>query len=147
MGVQWKSAWLKTKEPRIRASPTSQRCGPWARHIYPSLVLVQPRKTHPCLTERLLMGRKESNQTKAKFYTTICTLGPKYPLYWSVKSYKGRVFSIWCRPFNFSKKMQTSFKHGSYFGEFGCKTPQQLFSLSNTVDAIKYHVNCIGETE
>ena len=33
------------------------------RHIYPSLVLVQPRKTHPCLTERLLMGRKESNQT------------------------------------------------------------------------------------
>ena len=33
------------------------------RHIYPSLVLVQPRKTRPCLTERLLMGRKESNQT------------------------------------------------------------------------------------
>ena len=34
------------------------------RHIYPSLVLVQPRKTLPCLTERLLMGGKESNQTK-----------------------------------------------------------------------------------
>ena len=30
---------------------------------YPSLVLVQPRKTRPCLTERLLMGRKGSNQT------------------------------------------------------------------------------------
>ena len=30
---------------------------------YPSLVLVQPRKTRPCLTERLLMGRKELNQT------------------------------------------------------------------------------------
>ena len=30
---------------------------------YPSLVLVQPKKTRPCLTERLLMGRKESNQT------------------------------------------------------------------------------------
>ena len=27
------------------------------------LVLVQPRKTRPRLTERLLMGRKESNQT------------------------------------------------------------------------------------
>ena len=27
-------------------------------------LLVQLRKTHPCLTERLLMGRKESNQTK-----------------------------------------------------------------------------------
>ena len=33
-------------------------------HIYPSLVLVQPGKTCPCLTERLLMRRKESNQTK-----------------------------------------------------------------------------------
>ena len=33
-----------------------------ARHINPSLVLVQPRKTHPYITERLLMGRKESNQ-------------------------------------------------------------------------------------
>ena len=30
-----------------------------------SLELVQPRKTCPCLTERLLMGRKESKQTKA----------------------------------------------------------------------------------
>ena len=28
----------------------------------PSLVLVQPRKTRPYITERLLMGRKESNQ-------------------------------------------------------------------------------------
>ena len=36
---------------------------PWARHIYPSLVLAQPRKTCPSITERLLMGRKESNQT------------------------------------------------------------------------------------
>ena len=37
---------------------------PWARHINPSLVLVQPRKTRPYITERLLMGCKESNQTK-----------------------------------------------------------------------------------
>ena len=35
----------------------------WARHISPSLVLVQPRKTRPYVTERLLMGSKESNQT------------------------------------------------------------------------------------
>ena len=28
-----------------------------------SLVLFQPRKICPCLTERLLVGRKESNQT------------------------------------------------------------------------------------
>ena len=36
---------------------------PWARHIHPSLVLVQPRKTCPYITERLLMGHIESNQT------------------------------------------------------------------------------------
>ena len=51
---------------RVRASPASLRCGPWARHIYPSLVLVQPRKNRPYITERLLMGRKESNQTNKK---------------------------------------------------------------------------------
>ena len=31
--------------------------------FYPSLVLVLPRKNRPYITERLLMGRKESNQT------------------------------------------------------------------------------------
>ena len=31
--------------------------------VNPSLVLVQPRMTHPYITEILLMGRKESNQT------------------------------------------------------------------------------------
>ena len=39
-----------------------------SKNIYPSLVLVQPRKTRPFITERLLMGRKESNQTKTKFH-------------------------------------------------------------------------------
>ena len=42
------------------------RCGPRARHINPSLVLVQPRNTRPYITERLLVGRKESNQTNKK---------------------------------------------------------------------------------
>ena len=40
---------------------------PLAKHINPSLVLVQSRKTHPFITERLLMGRKESNQTNKSF--------------------------------------------------------------------------------
>ena len=40
-----------------------------SNHIYHSLVLVQPRKTRPCVTERLLMGRKESTQTNK--YTCI----------------------------------------------------------------------------
>ena len=35
-------------------------------HLSYSLVLVQPKKTRPCLTERLLMGHKESNQTNKK---------------------------------------------------------------------------------
>ena len=35
-----------------------------SKNINPSLVLVQPRKTRPLINERLLMGRKESNQTK-----------------------------------------------------------------------------------
>ena len=35
-----------------------------SKQICPSLVLVQPSKTRPCLIERLLMGRKESNKTK-----------------------------------------------------------------------------------
>ena len=36
-----------------------------SKNINPSLVLVQPRKTCPFITEILLMGRKESNQTKS----------------------------------------------------------------------------------
>ena len=37
---------------------------PLARHIYPSLVLVQPRWTHPDITETLLIGtiRIKSNK-------------------------------------------------------------------------------------
>ena len=44
-----------------------------SKKIYPSLVLVQPRKTRPFITERLLMGRKESNQTKIQ-----CIMGIKH---------------------------------------------------------------------
>ena len=36
---------------------------PRASHINPSLELVQPRKAHPYITERLLMGGEESYQT------------------------------------------------------------------------------------
>ena len=35
-----------------------------SKNINPSFVLVQPRKTRPLITERLLMVRKESNQSK-----------------------------------------------------------------------------------
>ena len=36
---------------------------PRARNIYPSLVLVQPRKTRPYIVTERLLGPKESNQT------------------------------------------------------------------------------------
>ena len=39
-----------------------------SKNINPSLVLVQPRKTRPFITERLLMGHKESNQTNKQTY-------------------------------------------------------------------------------
>ena len=47
---------------------------PWAWHINPSLILVQRRKTHPYIAERLLIRRKESNQTKAIKWTWVCTI-------------------------------------------------------------------------
>ena len=45
------------------SSPASLCCV-LSKNNNPSLVLVQPRKTRPYITERLLMGRQESNQTK-----------------------------------------------------------------------------------
>ena len=43
---------------------------PSASHINPSLVLIQPRKTRPFITERLLMGCKESNQAKTNIWAS-----------------------------------------------------------------------------
>ena len=84
-GVQWLSGrvWERsgsvveclTRDRGAAGSSFTVLC-PWARHINPSLVLVQPRKTRPYITERLLMGCKESNQAK----TFID-------------------FSLWCFPF------------------------------------------------
>ena len=42
---------------------------PWERHINPNLVLVQPIKTRPNKTERLLIGRK--NQNKQILFPTL----------------------------------------------------------------------------
>ena len=42
-----------------------------SKNINPSLVLVQPRKTRPLITERLLMGRIGSNQTKQNLIITV----------------------------------------------------------------------------
>ena len=42
--------------------------------INPSIVLVQPGKTRPFITERLLMGRKESNRTNKHSFVLIVPL-------------------------------------------------------------------------
>ena len=62
-----------TRDRRAAGSSLTGVTALWSlsRHIYPSLVLVQPRKTCPCLTERLLMGHKESNQTNKQKHDII----------------------------------------------------------------------------
>ena len=68
---------VPTEGPWVRASPVSLRCV-LIKNINPSLVLVQPRKTRPFITERLLMGRKESIQTKQtlSLQVILCIIHP-----------------------------------------------------------------------
>ena len=65
VGTQWLSGRVLDSRRRGRGfKPHRHHClVTLSKNINPSLVLVQPRKTHPFITERLLMGRKESNQT------------------------------------------------------------------------------------
>ena len=65
MGAKWLSGRVLDSRPRCHGfEPHWRHCiVSLSKNINPSLVLVQPRKTSPFITERLLMGRKESNQT------------------------------------------------------------------------------------
>ena len=65
LGAQWLSGKVLDSRPRgCRFEPHQRHCvGSLSKNINASLVLVQPRKTHPFITERLLMERKESYQT------------------------------------------------------------------------------------
>ena len=65
-GAQWLSGRVLDSRPRGRGfEPHRRHCVvSLSKNINPSLVLVQLRKTRPFITERLLMGRKESNQTR-----------------------------------------------------------------------------------
>ena len=65
--VQWLSGRVLDSRPRGRGfKPHQRHCVvSLSKNINPSLVLVLPRKTSPFITERMLMGRKESNQTKS----------------------------------------------------------------------------------
>ena len=66
LGAQWLSGRVLDSRLKGRGlEPHPRHCVvSLSKNINPSLVLVQPRKTRPFITERLLMGRKESNQTK-----------------------------------------------------------------------------------
>ena len=66
MGAQWLSGRVLDSRLRGRGLvPHRRHCVvSLSMNINPSLVLVQPRKTRPFITEKLLMGHKESNQTK-----------------------------------------------------------------------------------
>ena len=68
LGAQWLSGRVLDSRPKGRGlEPHRRHCVvSLSKNINPSLVLVQPRKIRPFITERLLMGRKESNQTKQK---------------------------------------------------------------------------------
>ena len=64
-GAQWLSGRVLDSRPRGRGfEPHRRHCVvSLSKNINPSLVLVQPRKIRPYITERFLMGRKESKQT------------------------------------------------------------------------------------
>ena len=67
-GAQWLSGRVLDSRPRgHRFEPHRRYCAvSLSESINPSLVLVQHRKTGPFITERLLMGCKESNQINNK---------------------------------------------------------------------------------
>ena len=64
-GTQWLSGRVLDSKPRVRGFEPHRRhyVVSLSKNINPSLVLVQPRKTRPFITERSLMGRKESKLT------------------------------------------------------------------------------------
>ena len=66
----WRSGRVLDWRPKgCRFEPHRRHCVvSLSKNINPRIVLVQPRKTHPFITERLLMGRKESNQTNNKTF-------------------------------------------------------------------------------
>ena len=67
--AQWLSGRVLDSRPKGRGfEPHRRHCVvSLSKNINPSLVLVQTRKTRPFIIERLLMGRKESNQTKKTY--------------------------------------------------------------------------------
>ena len=72
MGAQWLSGGVLDSRPKgCGFEPHRRHCVvSLSKNINLSLVLVQLNKTRPFITERLLMGRKESNQTNKQTNNT-----------------------------------------------------------------------------
>ena len=66
LGAQWLSGRVLDSRPRGRwLEPHQRHCVvSLSKNINHSLERIQHRKTSPFITERLLMGRKESNKKK-----------------------------------------------------------------------------------
>ena len=63
-GAQWLSGRVLDSRPKGRGfEPHRRHCVVVLEQDTFTSVLVRPRKNRPCITERLMMGRKESNQT------------------------------------------------------------------------------------
>ena len=73
-GAQWLSGRVLDSRPKGRRyEPHRRHCVvSLSKNINPSLV---PRKTRPFITERLLMRRKESNQTNKYMLNDIMNPG------------------------------------------------------------------------
>ena len=54
----------------------------WARHINPSLVLIQPRKTRPYITERLLMEHKKNQIQRDLQHFHFIQHFPRLGIHW-----------------------------------------------------------------
>ena len=80
LGAQWLSGRVLDSRPKGSwFEPHQRHCVvSLSKNINPSLVLVQPRKTCPFITERLLMGRKESNQTNNICIPIMALHNPSY---------------------------------------------------------------------
>ena len=73
MGAQWLSGRVHDSRPKGRGfEPHRRHCVvSLSKNINLSLVLVQPRKIRPFITERLLMGCKESKQTNKQTFPEL----------------------------------------------------------------------------
>ena len=77
-GAQWLSGRVLDSRPRCHGfEPHRRHCiVSLSKNINPSLELVQPKKTHPCLTERLFWDVK--NQIKQTMFFVLKTSPAAY---------------------------------------------------------------------